>query len=62
LEKQCLLLPGARSFILTSGNMTGEQMAETFVKFQKKMERTAKNHRVPFIALVNRQGVKVLDL
>ncbi|MGD0896262.1 MAG: hypothetical protein ABR915_00415 [Thermoguttaceae bacterium] len=42
--------------------MTGEQMAETFVKFQKKMERTAKNHRVPFIALVNRQGVKVLDL
>jgi predicted nuclease of predicted toxin-antitoxin system len=60
LERQCLLLPGARSFILTGGNMTGEEMAAVLIKHLRKMTKIARKHPAPFIATVNRNEVKVI--
>jgi hypothetical protein len=60
LEKQCLLIPGARSFILTSGNMTGQEMADTFIRWIGRISAIAKNEPTPFIAAVTKDGVRLL--
>jgi hypothetical protein len=60
LERQCLLLPGARSFILTGGNMTGEEMATVLIKHMRRITKIARKHPAPFIATVNRNEVKVI--
>jgi predicted nuclease of predicted toxin-antitoxin system len=60
LERQCLLLPGARSFILTGGNMTGEDMAAVLLKHMRRITKIARKHPAPFIATVNRNEVKVI--
>jgi hypothetical protein len=60
IEKQALLIPCARSFILTAGGMTGQEIADTFIRYLNRIQRIAKNERVPFVASVTRSGVKVL--
>jgi len=60
IERQALLIPGARSFILTAGEMTGQEIAETFIRHLNRIQRIAKNEKPPFIATVTRDGVKVL--
>jgi predicted nuclease of predicted toxin-antitoxin system len=60
MERQALLIPGARSFILTAGEMTGKEIADTFIRHLNRIQRTAKNEKPPFIATVTRDGVKVL--
>ena len=60
IEKQALLIPGARSFILTAGKMTGREMADTFIRHIHRIQAIAKNQKPPFIATVTRDGVKVL--
>ena len=60
IERQALLISGARSFILTAGNMTGQEMANMFIRRIKRIQRIAKNEKPPFIAAVTRGGVEVL--
>jgi hypothetical protein len=61
IEKRALLTPGARSFILTAGDMTGQEIADTIVRHIKRIQRIAKNVKVPFTASITRNGVKVLQ-
>jgi predicted nuclease of predicted toxin-antitoxin system len=44
------------AFVLTSGNLTGEEMAAAFVRALKRMRRVAAQNRPPFIATVTRDG------
>jgi hypothetical protein len=60
IERQALLIPNARSFILTAGEMTGQEIATTFIRYINRIQRIAKNEKVPFVAAVTRSGVKVL--
>ncbi len=59
IERQALTIPGARSFILTAGNMTGQQMADVLVRHIKRIQRIAKNEKPPLIAVVTKDNVKV---
>jgi hypothetical protein len=56
-EHQALITAGVRAFLLTSGNLTGDEMATLFVKFLPKMQRMASGARGPFIAKVTRTRV-----
>jgi len=62
MEKQALLASGARTFVLTSGNMRGQEMAEVLVGQIRKMERMARKEKPPFVAAVTRTSVKLLKL
>jgi len=62
MEKQALLTSGARTFVLTSGNMRGRDMADVFVKHIRRIERIARKTKPPFVAAVTKTGVKLLDL
>jgi hypothetical protein len=60
IERQALLIPGARSFIITSGAMTGQEIAEMLIRHSHRIQRIAKNEKIPFVAMVTRNEVKVL--
>jgi hypothetical protein len=62
IEKQALLASGARAFVLTSGSLRGEEMADLFVKHLRRMERVARNTKPPFVAAVTRTGVHVVPM
>jgi hypothetical protein len=49
-------------FTLSSGNMTGEEMAEVFFDNRLKMARLLHKHPPPFIAVVTRSGVDLIPL
>jgi predicted nuclease of predicted toxin-antitoxin system len=49
-----------RMFSLSSGNMTGEQMASVFVANRLSMGRFIKKHPPPFIARVSASGVAIV--
>lgn len=62
LERDALIHAQVRAFILVSGNLTGSQMAEAFVKALPKMLRFVAQHDPPFIAKVFRNGgVELFD-
>lgn len=44
------------AFVLTSGNLTGDEMAAAFRRALKRMTRIAAENRPPFIATVSRDG------
>jgi hypothetical protein len=44
-EREALLDAGVRSFVLTSRNLTGDEMAAIFVKFLPRMQRVARGAR-----------------
>ena len=48
-EREDVLLAGARVFTLTSGNMSGDVMAQTFIKHLADMERIAGSQAPPFV-------------
>lgn len=56
VEKYALINANVATFILTSGNLTGEQMGEALVKAHKKMIRIVENYQRPFIVTVTRDG------
>jgi predicted nuclease of predicted toxin-antitoxin system len=56
IEKQALIDANVAAFILTSGNLTGEQMGEALVKAHNRMIRFIEKHPRPFIATVTRDG------
>ena len=62
IEKQALMASGARTFVLVSSNLRGQEMANLLVKQLNKIEQIARNTRPPFVAAISRTGVRVLDL
>ena len=61
LELNALLAGKVRAFILTSGNMTGEEMANVLVGHLNRIERLARKRRGPFVALVTKSSVKAVE-
>lgn len=55
-ELAALMTARVRTFVLTSGNLTGEEMAAAFVRALKRMTRVAAQNRPPFIATVAKDG------
>jgi predicted nuclease of predicted toxin-antitoxin system len=56
VERLALMRAGVAAFILTSGDLQGEEMAQIFVKALPRITRFLKNHSRPFIAKVARDG------
>lgn len=61
LEREALLNAGAKTFILTSGQLSGAEMAEILVKQLPKIERCARNADGALIARVTRTEVAVVE-
>jgi hypothetical protein len=57
LERMALRAAGVRAFVLTSGNMTGPEMANVLVTKLSKIERLVRTASPPFIAKVTRTDV-----
>ncbi len=55
-EIAALLAAKVRAFVLTSGNLRGDEMAEAFVKALPRMQRLLKKMKGPFVARVTRGG------
>ena len=58
VERQAVEAAKVRMFTLSSGNMTGKQMADVFVDNRLDMGRFIKDHPPPFIARVSARGVE----
>ncbi|MGH7205064.1 MAG: hypothetical protein ACREI2_02520 [Nitrospiraceae bacterium] len=56
VERAALIKAGVAAFILTSGDLQGEEMAKIFVKALPAISRFMKKHKKPFIAKVARNG------
>jgi hypothetical protein len=56
LEIVSLLESGTASFLLTSGNFTGEEMANAFVKALPDIKRMLRKFSAPFVASVTKAG------
>jgi predicted nuclease of predicted toxin-antitoxin system len=52
VECAALMNAGVRAFTLTSGNLQGAEMAETFVRALPAIHRFVAHHQGPFIATV----------
>lgn len=56
LEREALMNAGVGAFILTAGDMQGDEMAEIFVKALSAIAKFLQKHKKPFIARVARDG------
>jgi predicted nuclease of predicted toxin-antitoxin system len=56
LERAALMNAGVAAFILTAGDLQGEEMALIFVKALPAIAKFLTKHRKPFIAKVARNG------
>ncbi|MBE9078118.1 hypothetical protein IQ241_12585 [Romeria aff. gracilis LEGE 07310] len=56
LEQISVATSEARVFVLSSGNLTGSEMAEIFVSALSRMQRFALGNPQPFIAKVYKSG------
>lgn len=61
-ERDALLRANVRAFVLRSGNLTGHQMADAFVKALPRIEAILRNQKGPFIAGVSAAGAVTLLL
>jgi hypothetical protein len=61
-ELAALLAARVAAFVLTAGNLTGEEMAAVFVKALPAMCRFAIRHEPPFVARVTRIGTVAMLL
>ncbi len=55
-ELAALLEAGVAAFVLTSGNVTGQQMAAAYVAALPKMIRMLESHERPFVARITTAG------
>jgi hypothetical protein len=51
---------GVAVFVLTSGNLTGDEMATAFVTALPRMQKLLSSLKPPFIAKVTRSGIVTL--
>lgn len=56
VERLALMRAGVAAFILTSGDLQGEEMAQIFVKALPQIKRFLQKHRKPFIAKITKDG------
>jgi predicted nuclease of predicted toxin-antitoxin system len=56
VERLALMKAGVAAFILTSGDLQGEEMAQIFVKALPGITRFLKSHAKPFIAKIGKDG------
>ena len=56
LEIEAVARAGARVFILASGNLTSQQMAEIFVGVLENLKKFVQGNQAPFIAKIYRDG------
>ena len=56
VERLALMKAGVAAFILTSGDLQGEEMAQIFVNALPKMTRFLQKHAKPFIAKIAKDG------
>ena len=54
--KLALMKAGVAAFILTSGDLQGQEMARIFVRALAAIKRFLKKHKKPFIAKIGRDG------
>jgi hypothetical protein len=59
-EREAVVAAKVRVFSLSSGNMTGEQMARVFLKNRLKMARFNKKQPPPFIARLSERGITLV--
>jgi hypothetical protein len=59
VERAAIVAADIRMFTLSSGNMTGEEMAEMYVQNRLRMARFLKNHRAPLLAVVSKVKVSL---
>ena len=62
LELNALLAAGVGAFVLTQGNLRGEEMAEVMVRHIRRIVKLARVQRAPCVASVTRSGVKLYCL
>jgi len=55
-EHAALLQSGVAAFVLTSGNLTGQETAEAFVHAWPRIRKLLRDHAPPLIATVSRSG------
>jgi predicted nuclease of predicted toxin-antitoxin system len=55
-EVEAIARAGARVFILVSGNLTRQQMADLFVEVLPKLEKFNQGNQPPFIAKIYKDG------
>lgn len=61
-ERQAFIDAKVRGFFLAArGNLRGDQMAEILAENAPRMLRAATTYAAPFIAIVRRGGIEVLD-
>ena len=60
IEREALINARVRAFVLISGNITGPEMAVSFVKAIPAMRKLVGRLTHPFIAKVNREGKVVI--
>ncbi len=56
VERLALMKAGVAAFILTSGDLQGEEMAQVFVKALPRINRFLQQHKKPFIAKIAKDG------
>jgi 5S rRNA maturation endonuclease (ribonuclease M5) len=56
VERLALLQAGVAAFILTAGDLQGEEMARIFVKALRPISKFLRKHNRPFIARISRDG------
>lgn len=56
VERLALMKAGVAAFILTSGDLQGEEMAQAFVKALPRINRFLQQHKKPFIAKIAKDG------
>ncbi|MDO9116584.1 MAG: hypothetical protein Q7U39_01385 [Nitrospira sp.] len=56
MERLTLMKAGVAAFILTSGDLQGEEMAQIFAKTLPRITRFLKSHAKPFIAKIANDG------
>jgi len=62
IELAGLLASGAPCFVLTGGNMTGDQMADAFLRAMPSIARMLAKYAPPFVARVTAAGAVQLHL
>lgn len=60
IEKEALIAAKSRAFVLTSGNLTGQQMLDVIREQMIRILRYIKKNDAPFIARINKQEVAKL--
>jgi predicted nuclease of predicted toxin-antitoxin system len=60
-EREALLRANVRAFFLTSGNLTGAEMAEILTTQLPRMTKLARATAPPFLATVTRTEVRLLE-